>query len=53
MEFYEDFWARRGREAGEKRARTFTNFDRGIVDFRHMGMLVSSICTIFYGETVL
>ena len=41
--------ARSGREA----VRTFTNFDRGIVDFRHMGMLVSSICTIFYGETVL
>jgi hypothetical protein len=47
----ENFWARSGQEAGEKRARTFTNFDRGTVDFRHMGVLVSRICTIFYGES--
>ena len=38
---------------GETRARTFTNFDRGTVYFRHMGVLVSRICTIFYGESVL
>ncbi len=29
------------------------HFDRGTVDFRHMGALVSRICTIFYGESVL
>jgi hypothetical protein len=33
---------------GETRARTFTNFDRGTVYFRHMRVLVSRICTIFY-----
>ena len=46
----ENFWARRGRDAGETRARTFTNFDRGTVDFRHMGVLVSRICTKVYSE---
>ena len=49
----ENFWARRGRDAGETRARTFTNFDVGTVYFRHMGVQVSRICTIFYGESVL
>jgi hypothetical protein len=38
---------------GETRARTFTNFDGGTVHFRHMGVLVSRICTIFHGESVL
>ncbi len=38
---------------GETRARTFTNFDVGTVDFRHMGVQVSRIRTIFYGESVL
>jgi hypothetical protein len=28
-------------------ARTFTNFHSGTVDFRHIGVLVSRICTIF------
>ena len=46
----ENFWARRGRDAGETRARTFTNFDRGTVYFRHMGVLVSRICTKVYSE---
>ena len=49
----ENFWARRERDAGETRARTFTNFDRGTVNFRHMGVLVSRIFTIFYVESVL
>ena len=49
----ENFWARRGPDAGETRARTFTNFDVGTVYFRHMGVQVSRICTIFYGESVL
>ena len=49
----ENFWARRGRDAGETRARTFTNFHVGTVYFRHMGVQVSRICTIFYGESVL
>ena len=49
----EKFWARRGRDAGETRARTFTNFDVGTVYFRHMGVQVSRICTIFYVESVL
>ena len=38
---------------GETRARTFTNFDVGTVYFRHMGVQVSRICNIFYGESVL
>ena len=38
---------------GEKRARTFTNFYRGTFDFKHMGVLESKMCTIFYGESVL
>ncbi len=38
------FW-----ELCENFLRTFTNFYRGTVDFRHMGMLVSRICTNFYG----
>jgi hypothetical protein len=46
----ENFWARRGRDAGETRARTFTNFDRGTVHFRHMGVQVSRICTKVYGS---
>jgi hypothetical protein len=41
----ENFWLRSRQEAGKKRARTFTNFDVGTVDFRHMGMQVSRICT--------
>jgi len=49
----ENFWARRGRDAGETRASTFTIFYRGTVDFRHMGVLVSRICTVFYVESVL
>jgi len=59
----EIFWARSGQEMGKKRARTFTNFDRGTVDFWHMGVQVSRINTevygessenlIFYGESVL
>ncbi len=49
----ENFWARRERDAGETRARTFTNFDRGTVNFSHMGVLVSRICTIFNFESVL
>ena len=42
-----------GRELGEKRARTVTNFDKGTVDFWHMGMQVSRINTKVYGERVL
>ena len=38
-----------GRDAGE----IFTNFDVGTVHFRHMGVQVSRIRTIFYGESVL
>ncbi len=38
---------------GKKRARTFTNFDKGTVDFKYMGLLVSRISTIFYGESIL
>jgi hypothetical protein len=49
----ENFWVRRERDAGETRARTFTNCDVGTVYFRHMGMQVSRICTIFYVESVL
>ena len=49
----ENFWARRGPDAGETRARTFTNFDVGTVYFRHMGVQVSRICTIFYVKSVL
>ena len=36
----------------KKRARTFTNFDRGIVDFRPMGVLVRRINTEVYGEGI-
>ena len=32
---------------------TFTFFYRGTVDFRHLSVPVSIICTIFYGESVL
>jgi len=39
-------------ELGKKRARTLTNFDRGSVDFRHMGVLVSRINTQVYDESV-
>jgi len=46
----ENFWLRSGRDTGEKWARTFTNFDRGTVDFRHMGVLISRINTKVYGE---
>jgi len=49
----EKFWARSGRELGEKRARTFTNFDRGTVDFWHMGVQVSRINTKVYSERIL
>ena len=49
----ENFLATRERDAGETRARTFTNFDVGTVYFRHMGVQVSRICTIFYVESVL
>ena len=49
----ENFWARRGRDAGETRARTFTNFDRGTVDFRHMGVQVSRMNTEVYGKSIL
>ena len=49
----ENFWARCERDAGETRARTFTNFDVGTVYFRHMGVQVSRICTIFYVKSVL
>jgi hypothetical protein len=48
----EKFWVRSRRELGEKRERTFTNFDRGTVDFRHMGVQVSRIYTEVYGESV-
>jgi hypothetical protein len=41
------------REAGEKRARTFTKFYVGTVDFRRMSLQVSRICTMFYVESVL
>ncbi len=34
-------------------ARTLQDFYRGTLDFRHMGVLVSRICTIFYVESVL
>jgi hypothetical protein len=47
----EKFWARSGQEMGKKRARTFTNFDRGPVDFWHMGVQVSRIKTEVYGES--
>ena len=57
----ENFWARRGQDAGKTRARrgqdagktqvrTFTNFDRGTVYFRHMGVLISRMHTKVYGE---
>ena len=45
--------ARCGQDVGETRRRTFTNFDVGTVDFRHMGVQVSRICTIFYVKRVL
>ena len=38
---------------GENFLRPFTNFDVGTVNFRHMGVQVSRICTIFYGKSVL
>ncbi len=37
---------------GEKRAKTITNVDRGIADFRHIGVLVSRINTKVYSESV-
>jgi hypothetical protein len=46
----ENFWARSGRELYENFLRTFTNFDRGTVDFRHMGVQVSRINTKVYGS---
>jgi hypothetical protein len=49
----ENFWARRERDAGKTRARSFTNFHVGTVYIRHMGVQVSRICTIFYVESVL
>ena len=49
----ENFWVRCGQDVGEKWARTFTNFDVGTVYFRHMGVQVRRICTIFYVESVL
>ena len=49
----EKFWVRSRQELDKKRARTFTNFDRGIVDFSHMGVQVSTINTKVYGESVL
>ena len=49
----EKFWVRSRRELDKKRARTFTNFDRGIVDFSHMGVQVSTINTKVYGESIL
>jgi hypothetical protein len=49
----EKFWARSGRELGKKRAITFTNIDRGTVDFRHTGVQVSRINTEVYGESIL
>jgi hypothetical protein len=48
-----EFWARSGRELGQNFLRTFTNFDVGTVYFRHMGVQVSRICTIFYVKSVL
>jgi len=33
--------------------RTFATFDRGTVDFRHLGMQVSIINIKVYGESVL
>jgi len=36
----ENFWARHGQDAGEKRVRTFTHFGVGTVFFRHMGVQV-------------
>ncbi len=42
--------ARTGRELGENFLRTFTNFDRGTVGFRHMGVQVSRINTKVYGS---
>jgi hypothetical protein len=44
----ENFWARRGRDAGET---PFTNFDVGTVYFRHVGVQVSRICTILYSTS--
>jgi len=49
----EKFWARSGQELAEKWARTFTNFDRGAVDFWHMGVQVSRINIQVYSESVL
>ena len=50
----ENFQTRSGQEAGEKWARTFTNFQRGTILFKHMmGVLISRISTIFYSGSVL
>ena len=49
----EKFWARSGQELGKKWARTFTNFERGTVDFWHMGVQVSRINIEVYGESIL
>ena len=37
------------RPSFENFLRTFTNFYKGTVDFRHMGVQVSRKCTNFYG----
>ena len=42
----EKFWAISGRELSQ-------NFDRGTVYFKHTGVLVSRISTIFNGESLL
>ena len=47
----EKFWARSGREVGEKWERTFTNFDRGNDYFRHLGVQESRINNNVYGES--
>ena len=48
----EKYWTRSGRELGKKRARTFTNFDIGTVDFSYMGVLLSRINSKVYAERV-
>jgi hypothetical protein len=48
----EKYWSRSGRELGKKRARTFTNFDIGTVDFSYMGVLLSRINSKVYAERV-
>ncbi len=49
----EKFWARSRRELGKKRVRTFTNFHKGTVNLRNMGVFISRINIEVYSESVL